>query len=148
MTTHTPETGATGCQWPRWADADRPPRPAVFCGCPRVAPVSGRRLPYCQAHAAIAYAPDEARPGVDGVRLAPRPMAAVAAPVPEPAPPPPVPTAAERDAAALAAVAEMQAAGVVQLRRIARGLNERGLTTPRGKPWQHVAVMQLFARAG
>lgn len=38
------------------------------------------------------------------------------------------------------AIAEIEAAGASSLRAVARALNERGLTTPRGKEWTAMAV--------
>jgi Recombinase len=44
-------------------------------------------------------------------------------------------------------VAELQAAGATSLRAIARGLNERGIRTPRGVgEWKAGSVAQLLAR--
>jgi DNA invertase Pin-like site-specific DNA recombinase len=43
--------------------------------------------------------------------------------------------------------AELQAAGARSLRAIARGLNERGIRTPRGtSEWKAGSVAQLLAR--
>jgi hypothetical protein len=43
-------------------------------------------------------------------------------------------------------IAELQAAGVTSLRGIARALNERGISPPRGHGWQATQVRRLLAR--
>jgi hypothetical protein len=70
----------------------------------------------------------------------------------------PPPTATVRAAEARTAVAneratelapivkDIQAAGVTSLRGIARALNERGISPPRGHGWQATQVRRLLAR--
>ncbi len=56
---------------------------------------------------------------------------------------------ANQKAADLAStIAEMQAAGVTSPRGIARALNARGISPPRGHGWQVTQVRRLLARLG
>jgi hypothetical protein len=54
---------------------------------------------------------------------------------------------ADQKAADLApTIAELQAAGVMSLRGIARALNERGIQPPHGHGWQATQARRLLAR--
>lgn len=48
----------------------------------------------------------------------------------------------------LPVIAEIKAAGAVSLRQIADGLNQRGITTPRGGEWSAVQVSRVAENAG
>jgi hypothetical protein len=52
----------------------------------------------------------------------------------------------ERAAKLAPIVKDIQAAGVMSLRGIARALNERGISPPRGHGWQAMQVRRLLAR--
>jgi DNA invertase Pin-like site-specific DNA recombinase len=52
----------------------------------------------------------------------------------------------ERAADVAPLIAELQAAGAASLRAIADGLNDRGITTPRGGAWSAVQVQRAMAR--
>jgi hypothetical protein len=54
--------------------------------------------------------------------------------------------ASERAAELAPIVKDIQAAGVTSLRGIARALNERGISPPRGHGWQATQVRRLLAR--
>jgi hypothetical protein len=43
-------------------------------------------------------------------------------------------------------IEEVRAAGASSLRQLARGLNDRGLTTARGNAWTAAQVQRLLAR--
>jgi hypothetical protein len=45
-------------------------------------------------------------------------------------------------------IAEIRAGGATSLRDIAAGLNQRGITTPRGGTWSAKQVARVVARSG
>lgn len=56
--------------------------------------------------------------------------------------------AAERAALVLPVIDELRETGSMSLRKIADGLNSRGVATPRGRSWQPATVARILARVG
>ncbi len=102
--------------------------------------ISARTVAALQAAKALGVA-------LGGLRVAPECMAAVASKGNRRSAIVRSATAAKRNNDLLPVIEDLRAAGASTLQRIADGLNERGITSPRGGQWSPVQVSRVLAKS-